>query len=177
MVKKILIPLALIILFILSIMYFSPKENIYFLLEHELKKYDVIISNEEFKDAGLKVELNDAELYYKSINTANVKEIHMKIFVFYNSIILSNITLSQMTNSFLPAKIEKLILTYSIFNHLNINIYENGDNGEVSGSLSLMDMALHISFKPSELMLKKYKNSLREFKKLEDGEYSYDRSF
>jgi hypothetical protein len=158
-------------------MYFSPKENIYFALEKKLKKYDIIISNEKFKDTVLKIKLSDAELYYKSISTANIKEIDMKIFVLYNSVILSDIKLSQMISSFLPVKIEKIRLTYSIFNPLSINIYEIGDNGEANGSFSLIDMALHISFEPSKLMLKKYKNSIKEFEKLEDGEYIYDRSF
>jgi hypothetical protein len=177
MVRKLAIFFAFVLFFISSLMYFTPKENIYFALENELKKYDVIISNEKIKDSGFTLELNDAEVFFKSIKSADIKSVNIKIFGIYNSLSLEDIKLSQSASSFLPLNIEKVTITHSIFNPLNINIYELGDDGELEGSFNLLEMALHIIFEPSELMLKKYKNSMREFKKSEDGSYSYDKTF
>ena len=177
MVKKLSIFFGFVLFFLLALMYFTPKENIYFALESELEKYDIIISNEKINDSGFTLKLSDAEIFFKSIKSADIKEIDIKIFGIYNSLSMSDIKLSSAASSFLPLNIEKVTITHSIFNPLNINIYELGDDGEVEGSFNLVDMALHIIFHPSELMLKEYKNSMREFKKSEDGEYVYDKTF
>ena len=177
MVRKLAIFFSFVLFFLIALMYFTPKENIYFAVENELKKYDVIVSNEKINDSGFSLILEDAEIFFKSIKSADVKEINIKIFGIYNSLSMSNITLSKAAGSFLPLNIEKVSITHSILNPLNINIYELGDNGEIEGSFNIMEMALHIIFHPSELMLKEYKNSMREFKKSEDGEYVYDKNF
>jgi len=177
MVRKLAIFIGFVLFFLLALMYFTPKENIYFALEHELKKYDVVISNEKIDDSGFTLNLSAAEIFFKSIKSADIKEINIKIFGLYNSISIQDIQLSQTASSFLPLNIQKVTITHSIFNPLNINIYELGDDGEIEGSFNLVEMALHIIFEPSELMLKKYKNSMREFKKSEDGSYSYDKTF
>ena len=177
MVRKLAIFFSFFLFFLLALMYFTPKENIYFALENELKKYDVIISNEKINDSGFTLELNDAEIFFKSIKSADIKSVNIKIFGVYNSLSMSNIKLSSAASSFLPLNIEKVTITHSIFNPFNISIYELGENGELEGSFNIMEMALHIIFHPSELMLKEYKNSMREFKKSEDGSYSYDKTF
>ncbi len=177
MVKKLAVVFGFALFFLLALMYFTPKENIYFALESELKKYDVIISNEKINDSGFTLELNDAEVFFKSIKSADIKSVNIKIFGIYNSLSMSDIRLSEAASSFLPLNIEEVTITHSIFNPLNVNIYELGDDGELEGSFNIMEMALHIIFHPSELMLKEYKNSMRKFKKSEDGEYVYDQTF
>jgi len=177
MVKKLAVFFGFVLFFLLSLMYFTPKENIYFALENELKKYDVIISNESVSDNGFTLSLSDAELFFKSIKSADIKEIDIKIFGLYNAVNIYDVKLSKSASSFLPLNIQKVTITHSIFNPLNVKIYELGDDGELEGSFNLLEMALHIIFEPSELMLEKYKNSMREFKKSEDGSYSYDKTF
>ena len=177
MVKKLAVFFGFVLFFLLALMYFTPKENIYFVLENELKKYNVIISNENITDNGFTLSLSDAEVFFKSIKSADIKEIDIKMFGVYNSLSMYDIKLSETASSFLPLNIQKVTITHSIFNPLNINIYELGDDGELEGNFNLVEMALHIIFEPSELMLKKYKNSMREFKKSEDGSYSYDKTF
>ena len=177
MVKKLSIFFGYVLFFLLALMYFAPKENIYFALENELKKHDVIISNEKINDSGFTLELNDAEIFFKSIKSAEIKAIDIKIFGVYNSLTLEGIKLSEAASSFLPLNVERVSITHSIFNPLNISIYELGENGEIEGSFNVMEMALRILFNPSELMLQEYKNSMNKFKKSEDGSYGYDKTF
>ena len=177
MVKKLFIFLAFILFFLMTSIYHAPKENIYFALEQELKKNNIIISNEKIEDTGFSLKLQDAELFYDSINSASIKEIDINLLLFKTSVTISDIQLSQMASSFLPLKIRKLILTHSIFNPLSINIYESGGNGKIRGNFSLIDKKLHIVFSPSKLMLNKFKKSIRIFKKSKNGNYTYDKSF
>ena len=177
MVKKLALFFAYVLFFILALMYFTPKSNLYFALENELKKHDVIISNESVIDNGFSLELQNAQLFFKSIKSADIEVVNIKIFGIYNSLSMSGIRLSQTLSSFTPLKIDEVIISHSIFNPINIKLYELGENGEAKGSFNLLDMALHIVFEPSKMMLKEHKNSLREFKKSEDGGYVYDKTF
>ena len=115
-------------------MYFSPKANIYFALEHELKKRDVIISNESVIDNGFSLELQNAELFFKSVKSADVETLNVKIFGIYNSLSMSGIKLSPTASSFVPLNVESVVISYTIFNPLNVSIYQVGEAGEAEGS-------------------------------------------
>lgn len=177
MVKRISIFFAYSMFFILALMYFTPKKSLYFLLERELKSYDVIISNEEVKDSGFTLELQNADLFVKSIKSANAKEVSLKIFAIYNALTLNDITLSNAAASFVPLHIDELDISHSIFNPLNITVYGIGEFGEAEATFSILDRTLHVDIEPSDKMKKEYKNSMRQLKKSEDGGYSYDKTF
>ena len=163
--------------FALALMYFTPKQSVYYLLEKELKTYDVIISNEEVKDSGFTLKLENADLFVKSIKSANAKEVNVKIFALYNSVTLSDITLSSVAASFVPLYIDELSVYYSILNPLNIRANGAGEFGEADATFNLLDRTLHIDVQPSDKMKKEYRNSMRQLKKSEDGGYSYDKTF
>lgn len=177
MVKRVSLFFAYAVFFLLALMYFTPKESLYFLLEKELKTYDVIISNEELKDSGFTLKLENAELFVKSIKSASAKEVNVKIFALYNSVTLSDITLSSVAASFIPLKIDELSVAYSILNPLKIKAYGVGEFGEAGAAFNLLDRTLHIDVQPSDKMKKEYRNSMRQLQKSEDGGYSYDKTF
>lgn len=177
MVKRFSMFFAYLIFFILALMYFTPKETIFYLLEKELKNHDVIISNETLSDRGFSLDVSDADIFVKSLKSANVQESNIKIFALYNSLTLSNITLSSAAASFIPLHVDELCVSYSVFNPLNVKAYSLGEFGEAELTFSLLDRALHIDIIPSDLMKQKHKNSMRQLKKSEDGGYSYDRTF
>ncbi len=77
---KILRLVALVISFLLAIIFFSPKQNLYFMMEKELKKYDVIISNEKFSFSMLGFTLEDATLYIKGVNVATLNKVNISLY-------------------------------------------------------------------------------------------------
>ena len=177
MVKRIILLFGYPLFFILSLMYFTPKQSVYYFIEKELKTYDVIISNEEVKDNGFTLNLENADLFVKSIKSASAKAVNVKVFVLYNSITLNDITLSNFAASFVPLKIDELSVAYSLLNPLKIKAYGIGEFGEAGAAFNLLDRTLHIEIEPSDKMKKEYKNSMRQLKKSEDGGYSYDQTF
>ncbi len=62
-----------------SIFLFLPKQNIYYLGEYELKKYNIIISDEKFKSELLGFELNNAKLYLKGVNIATLDTVRLSL--------------------------------------------------------------------------------------------------
>ena len=177
MVRKIVIFFAYVLFFILALMYFSPKVSLYHLMEKELKKYDVVISDERVEDRGFSLDVNSLTLYAKGINSASVENINIKLLALYNSIDISNIRLSSIATTFIPVRINELHITYSIFNPLNITAEGSGGFGEAEGTFNILKRTLNLNVIPSPKMLKQYKNSMRKMKKNEDGSYSYDKSF
>ncbi len=177
MVKKIAIFFAYFIFFAVALIYFTPKSSVYYFLETQLKNYDVTVSSEEITDRGFTLNIEDANIAYKAIDSANVAEMNIKIFAIYNSMNLKNIVLSSTAKSFVPLDIASIKILYSIFNPLNIYAHGAGGFGKVNVKFNIVEMTLHLDLKPSRKMLKDYKSTLKNLKKTENGEFTYDKTF
>ena len=177
MVNKLFMFFAYVIFFILALMYFTPKTSLYYMLEKELIKYDVVISDEIVHDNGFSLSLEGSNLYVKDIESAYVKGLDVKLFALYNALSIEDITLSEVAGSFIPVKIKNLDLVYSVFNPLNVQIKAKGDFGVANGDVNILERKLHLKVTPSELMKKNHRSTMRQLKKQKDGSYSYDKTF
>jgi len=177
MVKKIVVFLLYSAFFMLSLIYFIPKENIYYFLEHELKQKEIILSGEEVKDSGFVLGVKDIKVYFNSINSAKISKIDMAFFVVYNSISVNEIKLTSVAKSFVPLYIDNIHITYSILNPLNLCGSSNGKFGSLKLRFNILENTLHMELKPSKLMLKEYASTLKNLNKLENGEFVYDKTF
>jgi len=162
--------------FIVSLIYFTPKISTYYFLENYIKKHGIIISGEECRDTGFSLKIDHPTLSLKSIDAAKAKDIDIKIFALYNKVNINNIYLSSMASAFMPLKIENAKLVYSIIDPLNVNGKAYGEFGEITAKFDLIKMAIVVKLTPSKLMLKKYKNTLRKFKKTKNGGYIYEKN-
>lgn len=162
--------------FILFLMYFTPKISIYYLLEDQLKNYDLIISSEESKDKGYALNIKHATVSLKSIDAAKIGEINIKIFAIYNSVSIENIYLSSMASSFIPLKVQNANIVYSIIDPTNLNAMAYGEFGEVNAKFDLLEKKISVVLTPSKLMLKKHQKTLKKFKKLKTGGYLYEKN-
>jgi len=177
MVKKLLAFFTYALFFILALMYFTPKTSLYHTLEKELKKYDVVISDETIEDRGFSLNLENFSVYVKEVDSASVENVNVKFFALYNSISVQNVTLSSVAATFIPIKVDELSVTYSIFNPLNVTAEASGAFGEAKGAFNILERTLNLNVIPSEEMSKSYKNSMNKMKKNEDGSYGYDKTF
>ena len=174
---KILKLLAYIFFFILALIYFMPKESVYYYLEKELLLNKVVLSGEEIEDSGFSLQLNNSKVSYDSIESADVENINIKIFLVYNSLSVSNVRLLDVASSFVPLHVDTINIKYTIFNPLNIVAESNGEFGQASAEVNILDRNISMVLKPSPLMLKKYSATLRNLKKNKAGEYKYEKTF
>ncbi len=72
--------IAFMVLFCFTFLLFFPKQNLYFLVEKELKKYDIVISDEIFLSQFLGFELQDAFLYIKGVKVAKIDNAKISLF-------------------------------------------------------------------------------------------------
>lgn len=176
MVKKLLKFVAFLLFFIFALILFVPKESFYYLLEQNLKKFDLIISNEKLEDKIVSLDIQNLDISAKGIESLKIKEANIKILALYNSIELENIKLSSLVETYLPAKIEKIDIYYTIFNPLLLQADGHGEFGDARVEVHLLDKSVTLQLKPSKVMFGKYRNTLREFKKSKNGEYLYEKS-
>jgi len=176
MVIKISKFFAYTIFFLLALMYFIPKVSLYYFVEHEIKKYAIVIDNEKAVDNGFSLSLYNATINVKGIPSATIKEANFKQFIIYNTSTFKDIKLSSVAASMIPTDIDTINIKYSIFNPLYITADAIGGFGEAEVSFSLTDLALHLDLKPSKKMLSSHRATLRNLKKSKDGGYSYDKT-
>ncbi|MBD3792584.1 MAG: hypothetical protein IE889_00260 [Campylobacterales bacterium] len=131
--------LTLILLWLLA-----PKEEIYYLLEQELNKQDIIISNEQFTDRWYGLEINHADIYVKGINMAQVGSLRLNLFFLYNSLTVDSILTDKGIHNVAPESIDTLSATYSVINPMNVVINTAGSFGAAEGSVNLAERHLMI---------------------------------
>jgi hypothetical protein len=74
---KLLKIFLLMLLFSLTLLIFLPKQNLYYLAEQHLKKYDVILSNETLSSNISGLYIKDASLYVQGVNIALLNKISL----------------------------------------------------------------------------------------------------
>jgi len=165
-----------LLFFVLALMYFTPKQNVYYLAEKELQKHQIIISKEDVKDNVFDLNISNANISYQLIDSAKISSIKINIFAFYNVINIKDITLNELSENFIPLHIKTVNISHSILSPLTLKASANGEFGELKATLSLDEKILHVDLKPSKLMLKKHIKTLNIFKKSKNGEYVYEKA-
>ncbi len=175
--KKIALFLFYSILFFAALLFFTPKESLYYFAEEQLKPLDVVVGYEEAVDHGFTLEVLHAKLYIKKIKSANIASANITLFGLYNQISVENIILDKTFEQFFPPLIENIELKQSIFAPLQLNAQAAGDFGEAAATVDLLERSAKVILKPSKMMLTRYKNTLRQLKKSKEGDYSYEYKF
>ena len=176
MVKKLLRFFAYTLFFIVALMVFVPKSSVYYLLEHNLKKVDVVISGEQLTESLLSLNIANANISTKGIDSAIIGQSDVTLLLVYDKLSFKDIKLSSIVETYLPSKIASVEIDYSVFHPLTLEVNAEGDFGEARGSLHLLDRNATLILKPSKKMFSSYRKSLRLFKKNMNGEYIYAKS-
>jgi len=166
-----------IVFFILAFMYFTPKVALYYYGETRLKEQGVIISQESAIDNGLTLSIKDASLSFKAIESANIKDLNIAIFGIFNKISLKDIKLASTASDFLPTDIKSVDVSYALYDPLHVSANAEGDFGEAELDIDLLDRKLFLILKPSKVMSKDYRSTLRNLRKSKDGGYEYAKAF
>jgi len=146
--------LLLILLWIVS-----PKQELYFLLEKELEKNDIIISNEHFVDTWYGLEITDADIYVKGIKIATAESLTLNVFFLYDKLTINNIKTEVD-----PKSIDNITAVFNIIKPYKIAIKSSGSFGIVEGGVYFMDKKLLLRLKESK-DIKAFKKFLQKDKK------------
>ncbi|MDF1878180.1 hypothetical protein JHD46_00850 [Sulfurimonas sp. SAG-AH-194-C20] len=177
MVKKLLKLFAYILFFIFALIVFVPKSSVYYLLEKNLKKFDVVVSKESLSESLFSLEADNLEVSVKGIEGGVVETANITFLLFYNNVSFRNIKLSSLVEAHLPSEIDRIDVTYTLFHPLVLVLHAKGQFGEINGEFNILKRDLNVTLRPTNTMLKKYKLSMKIFQKYKDGAYIYAKSF
>ncbi len=125
---------------------FAPKQEIYYLLEKELAKNGIVISNEKFEDGLFGLEISDADIYLEGINVANVASMKLNLFFFYNQLEFFSVKTDNGIHNFAPKSIDKISATFSILKPYKIAVEGGGSFGSIKGGVYLSMKKLLLRF-------------------------------
>lgn len=162
--------------FVLALMYLMPKASVYYFFEGHIKPYSIVINNERVKESGLGLNITDAVIFIKSVDSAQIRSIEVNLFALFNTIDLNNVTLSSIAATVMPLHIQEVHIRHSILNPLEVTVDGEGELGAFRATFYLMDRVLNVNLKPSEKMLQDYKSTLTNLKRSENGEYVYEKT-
>ena len=168
--------LAYALFFVLALIYFMPKLSAYYLLESELQKFDVVISKENAVDNGFSLSVTDATLSVKGVDSATISSVDISALILSNTVMVKQIKLSSVASNFMPLNIDTVEISYSIFNPLSVVAHAVGGFGEADVIFDISASSIKADVKPSELMFKNYKATLKNLKKSENGGYIYEQN-
>jgi hypothetical protein len=154
-----------------------PKINLYYQFEHEIKPYGIILSGEQLDDKGFWLNIKDATLYVKQIESAHAQNIDVMLFGLYNRIDLQNIALSSTLEQFVPTKLDRVMVRYTVLDPLHVTVDAAGDFGTAQAKASLIERTLSVTLQPSKLMKSRFRSTLNRLKKNETGGYLYESRF
>ena len=159
MVKRFFGGFFLLIIFLWLV---SPKQELYFLLEKELKKSDIIISNEKFVDRWYGLEINDADIYVKGIKIAKAESLKLDLFFLYNKL-----TVERIKTEVDPKSIDNISVIFNVIKPYKVAIKSSGSFGTIEGGIYFMQKKLILRVKER----KDIKAFEKFLKKDEKGDY------
>lgn len=174
--KKIFKLFLYVFVFLAFFIYFLPKESFYNLLEKELEKNQIVVSNETKDDKAFSFVVSNAEIFYQGINGAKIDEMRFQTYLFYTNISLKNINILERLSSFIPTPIDEVIINHSIFNFYKIKIKSKGIFGELIGDVNLFTKELKLELNASDKMKTSYPKLLKDMK-FENERYFYEYKF
>ena len=129
---------------ILLLWLLAPKEELYYFLEKELKKNDIIISNETVKDIWFGFIIENADIYVKGAKMVQLSKLQLNIFFLYNTLTVENIETNEAIHNVAPKDIGNAMVKYSVLDPLKITIDAQGSFGVATGAVTPIDRKVKI---------------------------------
>lgn len=176
MMKFIFKNILYITIFIALLLIFLPKSSFYYLLENELEKNRIIISNEVLTEKYFSLDIHNAKIFFEGINVALIKKAKVQTYLVFNKLNVEDIKVLDSLKHMVPSKIKNIQVIYSILNFNKLKIEANGDFGTIEGYINLLDRNIYINLNASNIMKNNYSQILNKMN-LKDGRYIYEYKF
>jgi len=147
MVKK-----SFIILIVtwLAVVVLMPKREIYYKLEEELAKQEIILNEAKASEGIFSLTLTDVSVYYKGINVATLDEVSFCTLLFYSSIELQSLYMDDSLKTMVPQITKEALLSHSILSPLNVSVQASGSFGAMEGKIDLSERKVRLDFNESK---------------------------
>jgi len=143
MVKKIFIAIALVWIVLIV---FMPKQELYYKLEHILKKNDIRLNEEKIDEGWFSLRLYNVDVYIKGIKLATIDEVDFFTLLVYSKLEVKNLLLDESLKAKIPTQISDIKAVHSMVTPLNVNLDIEGSFGGATGYINLKTKNLQLDF-------------------------------
>ncbi len=169
MVKKI----ALIVFSsLIALLIFAPKENLYFLLEKELQKNKIVLSQEELKPKPLGLEISNAKVYIENTYIGNIKTISILTLLVYSDIDILEFKPIKSIEKIFPLIVHRATINYTLWNPTQIKINVKSSMGKIDGRVDLIKKRVIFRFKEIKNI-----TPIRSYLKRDKNGWYYEQNF
>ncbi len=156
----------------LALIFLMPKEELFYTLETFLKDQKVMIVKESIKDRLFDLKIKDVKLFYDGIETAQIDNITVKPWLFYNSVVAKNLSSGKDIKKMFDFKGEYVRLVQAFWHPFVAKIEAKGNFGKIWGKIFLKEGKIKLICEPE----KSFKRSqiFRELFKKRDEGYVYE---
>ena len=165
------------VIFILMVVFFTPKTQLYYALESKLDEKNIIISDETLNDSGFYFSLSGGSLHYDGLKIADLSSMQFTPLILFNRISVESFTFDQAIAQFINGDIEKAYIQYSIIDPLHVILKAEGSFGQMNRSFAFMDKHLSLDLNASSSLIKSRSPLLKKLKKTKEGLYTYESTF
>jgi hypothetical protein len=174
MVKKFALFLFYAIFFVMAVIYFLPKKEIFYAFEQELQKHHITIEAKEVEETSFGLQCKDVDIAFKGIKALHLQTLQINFYALFATINAEKITLDSMLENFVPTHIAVMQLQWGVHNPVVLQAEAVGDFGTANATLQLLKQQISLHVKPSNVMLHKHRKTLQKLRKTNDGEYMYE---
>ncbi len=174
--KKLLKSLLYLTTMLALIIFFSPKTNLYYLLEEFAMEQNIYVSDEKVIDNGFSLNILNAKLYLDELFLAEAEKTQLSMWLVYNSFEAKNIDLNEGFSDFMPSYIKRVQIKYHIFNPRSLSLSGESSDSFFYGNIDIFKRIIQIHLRLGTKSEKKFAHSLKALKK-EEGGYLYEYKF
>jgi hypothetical protein len=124
----------------------APKKEFYYLLEHQLVKRGIVLSNETVHENPIGLTITHAVLYIKGLRVAVIDSASLWTVFFYSQGSISSLKLDASLANMLPGALAHARASYSIVDPSHIYVRIDDPQIQASGTVDLDASIVHIVF-------------------------------
>lgn len=156
----------------IAIIILMPKQELYYKLEEELAKHEIILNEEEIDEGLFSLKLKQVTVYFKGIDVATIEEMKMATLLFYSCVKVDTLQVDDSLKTMIPQKTKEARVTHTILSPLKLSVQASGSFGAMEGSVDLSERNMRLDFNESK-NLEMLKPQLRK----EEKGWVYETSF
>lgn len=160
---------------LLMVVYFAPKQQLYYQAEAMARDLGVIFSAETARDTGFGLQLSEGTLYYQDLQIADFERINLRVLLLSNRLDVAPFEFSEAMHAFVPGGVSEASVAHHVFDPMRVHLSAKGTFGSLEGTVHLLNRELNVTLMPSDTLQQSGKAFwLKQFKKDSKGGYHYE---
>jgi len=155
-----------------SLILFAPKRELYYLLEQQLQKEGIVLSQERIHETAFGLELEGAVISVQGIELGKVKRIRVWTLLLFSQVEMERFESSPGMRKIADIELARARVWHAVWHPMSLKLEAEGSIGKVRGEIDLQKRKLRLHWqKVGEI------SALKPYLKKEKKGWVYERSF